>query len=1055
MMSETNRLRSSFAVCLDSRGRAFAGLGILLIVLNAGHGTARAGVFTWTGEFDPDPDNFALAPNWTPSGGPPNDNADVAIFQAVPSGAYTVKWADHMTNKRIEVHAGDVRLTCGATFSRTYTLDSAPFNSAVIGFEAGPFTQLTVVQGTCSSASIESNGALLVGFRAGSDGKLVLLNFIWTSTAATVVGHEGTGEVKVGWLSSLTNTDGVIASETGSHGTVMTEAGGGLWTNHGSLTIGNKGDGTLEINSNGSVAVDVDGFIAKLRSSIGAVTVSGIDASWYNTGSLYVGGSDTAAGGTATLTVDTNGVATVVHDLMLYAGNTVTLDGGVISAGTLSGAANVLNWISGELHITGRGGFTVGIDQPLDTNLQLGAGQTLTVDGELRVGPAFGATMSVLTGGTIVSASGVIGSTAKGSIPTSVVLDGNGTTWQVAVDLEVRGLTDADLVIGGGAIVSNRNAFVAQLIDTHGDVDISGTDTRWDNAGAAYLGGDAVLAGGTGDLRVSNGGEMHVADTLTVWHQYYVDVSGGGAVTASNLELHGGLAIDSGTVEILGGTVNIIDADAMLEGAIDIQGSAMGITGGGQFYGTVLGDGNTLVTLQDADSLWWTEASLDVGTTTVGENRLASLTVGPGALVTVEGTVTLLTPGALALNGGTINAPEFDLGGADFQGWGALNGRVLGGGAVITATDELTMGDATHPLGFNHAGGLQVGMNMVTLNSAGFARSGALTTIQGDGILAAPNGLLLDNGDSLIGSGTVIAPIAAGFGSRISVNEDELHLGDPTALDGFFSDGVLEIGGQSVTLHDANAAVLGSLTTLGAGDFSGSLVAANGAVLEFGKNLTGNGIVDTPDDPTTPLINNGAIVGDSPGRPVVLSGYVKGVGTLDNVTITGTDAPGFSTARVYRGNVTYGGTLEIEIGGLDPGSQHDQINHSGQAGLGGELRIERLGGFEPDVGDRFIILTFATRTGQFTTLTGQGDCSGPVFQVEYNETDVTLVAAESLVADSDVDGDVDLVDHSTLRTCMTGPTGIVAPECLCSDVDQNGTVDLRDVARLQTAFTGE
>ena len=163
-----------------------------------------------------------------------------------------------------------------------------------------------------------------------------------------------------------------------------------------------------------------------------------------------------------------------------------------------------------------------------------------------------------------------------------------------------------------------------------------------------------------------------------------------------------------------------------LEGAIDIQGSAMNIIGGGQFYGTILGDGDTHVTLQDPDSLWWTEASLNLGTTTVGENRIASLTVGSGAVVNVEGAVTLLAPGALALSGGTINASEFDLGGADFQGWGTLDGRVLGGNALITATGDPDHGKRLPPAGlFNHAGSLQVGTNAVTLQSAGFARSGA------------------------------------------------------------------------------------------------------------------------------------------------------------------------------------------------------------------------------------------------------------------------------------------------------------------------------------------
>ncbi len=191
--------------------------------------------------------------------------------------------------------------------------------------------------------------------------------------------------------------------------------------------------------------------------------------------------------------------------------------------------------------------------------------------------------------------------------------------------------------------------------------------------------------------------------------------------------------------------------------------------------------------------------------------------------------------------------------------------------------------------------------------------------------------------------------------------------------------------------------MLGSLTTLGDPDnpdVKGNLTAPNGLLVEFGKSVQGFGTIDTPDDPAKPLINNGHIQGFAPDAILRLQGYVKGVGTLDNVVIMGTDAPGFSPASVNRGSVTYSGTLEIEIAGTTPGSGHDQINHilgAGIAYLGGTLDVQLTGGFIPSLGDTFDILTATAvqRTFDFELLpTLTGDLT---WIVDYQTSGVSLV----------------------------------------------------------------
>ena len=156
---------------------------------------------------------------------------------------------------------------------------------------------------------------------------------------------------------------------------------------------------------------------------------------------------------------------------------------------------------------------------------------------------------------------------------------------------------------------------------------------------------------------------------------------------------------------------------------------------------------------------------------------------------------------------------------------------------IVANTANVSLGDSTSYTGFTHAGTLTVGSNTVTLNSAGFANLGVLTTL-GGGTLIAPNGVSIGVGCNLVGSGVINGKIAAGYGSTINATGN-LTLGDLTSPVGFASDGELYTNANTVTLNSFNAAnnqnavVLGSLTQLD----GGSLIAPNGILLANGNNL--------------------------------------------------------------------------------------------------------------------------------------------------------------------------------------------------------------------------
>ena len=169
--------------------------------------------------------------------------------------------------------------------------------------------------------------------------------------------------------------------------------------------------------------------------------------------------------------------------------------------------------------------------------------------------------------------------------------------------------------------------------------------------------------------------------------------------------------------------------------------------------------------------------------------------------------------------------------------------------------------------------------------------------------------------------------------------------------------------------------------------------------------------MSTPNSAATPFVNNGNISGDDPNAPITLTGYVKGVGTCDNCNITGTDAPGFSTAAVNRGSVTYNGTLEIEIGGTSPGSGFDQLNHilgAGVADLGGVLDVQLTGGFIPSIGDSFEIITAASVLDTFDSELLPTLGGGLSWIVDYQPTSVLL--SVGMAGDFNLDGRVDSFD---------------------------------------------
>ena len=154
------------------------------------------------------------------------------------------------------------------------------------------------------------------------------------------------------------------------------------------------------------------------------------------------------------------------------------------------------------------------------------------------------------------------------------------------------------------------------------------------------------------------------------------------------------------------------------------------------------------------------------------------------------------------------------------------------------------------------------------------------------------------------------------------------------------------------------------------------------------------------------VVNAGAIIqgGAHPVSAMLIQGgTLSGSGIINDVvsntaTVRPGSSPGILTLEGYP--TTYsqgaGGTLDIEIGGLTPGTQYSRLDataSSGTVALGGTLQVSLVNGFNPAVGDTFAIVTYGSRSGTFANVIGNYLASGMVLIPRYTATNMALVAA--------------------------------------------------------------
>ncbi len=368
-------------------------------------------------------------------------------------------------------------------------------------------TGTVTVDGANSELNIGSGDTFLG--RMGSSGTLSITNGgVVTSGGDSYIGHGG--------------------DNGAGTGTVTVDGAHSTWTNSNTLSVGYangySGNGTLTITNGGAVSSS-SGYVGIGSGSTGMVTVDGAGSTWNNGSTIYAG-----AGGSGTLNI-TNG-------------GTVISDYGVVGAfGSSSATATV----------DGRGSTW--------TTYTPGAGG----GGELNAGDGGTGTLNITNGGAASSGNGFIGRGA-GSTGTATVSDaGQWNTNGYDMDVGFYGGSGTLNITNGGTVTSGNGhiGFSSGYTGgpTPGEVTVDGKGSTWTNSGNLY-----VADGGSGTLNITNGGQVNVASTLTLWETNSLvtvnggllsvgGLSGGGQILISDPAGGAALTVGSATDSTFAGTI--------------------------------------------------------------------------------------------------------------------------------------------------------------------------------------------------------------------------------------------------------------------------------------------------------------------------------------------------------------------------------------------------------------------------------------------------------------------------------------------------------------------
>ncbi|MGH8046994.1 MAG: beta strand repeat-containing protein [Chthoniobacterales bacterium] len=417
----------------------------------------------------------------------------------------------------------------------------------------------------------------------------------WTNSSNLAIGDgDSVTDISLDILDHGTVNDAsaTVAAGSYSQAAVTVSGGGSRWLHTADLTIGANSftHATLDI-ADGAIVTDVNGLIATDTGSVGSVSVRGSGSQWTNSGNLTLGNGIASD---ATLTLESGSAVSVTGAVTLgnAAGSTVTVN---IGAYDLSHPTTAGQLQADSLSFGSVPGGTVNFNQTNDISFSPSISGTFDLvqrgSGTTSIGNVIAPVSSSGTSGKVRVEAGTLLSTAPHSF-----FNGNTAKWTSANYTVSAGATLAFSAGNTGLYsAADLDLFISPVHSGFFDGSFLGIDTTYSSAGE-FTYGSNITAGfgiaklGTGTLTLTGnstytGGTLVLAGTLIPGS---VNALGTGAVVVKGgtLQLQAGITIPN-TITLAGGTLaQQIGAGTSLASLGDFKGD---VTGGTITTGAILG----------------------------------------------------------------------------------------------------------------------------------------------------------------------------------------------------------------------------------------------------------------------------------------------------------------------------------------------------------------------------------------------------------------------------------------------------------------------------------
>ena len=814
----------------------------------------------------------------------------------------------------------------------------------------------------------------------------------------------------------------MLASD-GSTGSRVTTQGGAIniTTGLGGIFTSTAGSGTGFSSSGGAIGINADQFVLAdpLNAGAGTVTILPVAAGR----PIDLGGADTAG---------TLGLSDAEFDLItafsINIGDAVTGDINVTAVISPALSDTLILQTGGAINSGAAGALTA-------ANVSAQAVTGIVLNNAANAFGNFEAQTD--TGGIAVGHTGDLHIGGVSALNGVQVLTSGDLTITNAGSIIVDGDTDENV-----KTVSGNVTFTATGAASNIETGLDNTSISTDLGNITLVAGQDILLGDAATGRygdtLANGNIIVTAGRDVIVDQdTFLDAFGNGTVTVNAGRDVSVLATNGSTgshITTSGGAINITTGTGGVFTAT--SGSVQGIASSGGAI-TVNADGMTIATPVNAGAGIVTLRPVTAGTAiSLGAEVGGQLSLTDAELDFV--TTSLLRIGSATAGAINIAAPVSPAGTSILSLLTA--GNILDGGAgdLTIANLAFTANGVNLDSGLHHVStiaGLATGLFGTAAGYAGLASLNVGTVDGITGITTPQGGITL----AVAGALAVNAPLVSGGGTLILAGSGITQ----TAA-------ITQAGGGAVSIFSNNAAIV---LTNPANDFTGPVTVGNTGVAAPATITDANNLILAAQNIAQQLTINapgavtqtgaftgaGALTFNGPGTltlsaantfagtTLVNAGILNGAGSVNGpvqIASGATLAPGTGPGIFSSGNATFasGSTFSVELNGLTPGTQHDQLAVTGAVNLGGATLAATLG-FTPGFANNIILISndgTDTVTGTFAGLPEEAlvTIGGKRFIVSYvggDGNDVSLTQFTPLAVRivnfktatyTDVDGDI-------------------------------------------------